>query len=103
MDSIIRSFNLETGGYKTYEGHKDWVHCMEIHDGRLFSGGDDKIVIIWDIKTTKALERLNGHENGVTSLCFVDGNLYTGSYDNHIICWDLNDIEDRIEERAEMY
>ena len=60
-------------------------------------------MIIFDIKTTKVLEKLVGHENCVTSICFAFGNLYTGSYDNHIICWDLNDIEDRIEERADMY
>ena len=40
-DPVIRAFNLETGGHKLFEGHKGWVQCIELHDDRLFSGGDD--------------------------------------------------------------
>ena len=113
---MIRSFNLETGSHKLYEGHKGWVNCLEIYEDRLFSGGDEgekqvsefgpksiPVVLIWDIKTTKILERLVGHDNSVTCICFAYGNLYTGSMDHHIFWWSLKEIEDRIEERAEMY
>ena len=47
------------------------------------------------------LEQVFGHENGVTSIDFAHGDLYSGSFDHYIICWDLNEIDDRIEERAE--
>ena len=48
------------------------------------------------------LEQLHGHENGVTSICFANNDLYTGSFDHLIICWDLQEVEERINEKAEM-
>ena len=68
----------------------------------MYSGGDDRSVIIWNIESTKQLEQLTGHENGVTSIGFAAGDLYTGSFDHHVICWDLQDIEDRIAEKEDM-
>ena len=52
-DPIIRAFEIETGKCKMYQGHKGWVYCMEIHDERLFSGGDDRSIIIWNIENCK--------------------------------------------------
>ena len=69
---------------------------------RLFSGGDDRSVIIWDIKTQKTLETLTGHENGVTSIGFANNDMFTGSFDHFIICWDLNDVEERVGEKEDM-
>ena len=68
----------------------------------MYSGGDDRSIIIWNIENTKALEQLNGHENGVTSIGFAFGDLYTGSFDHHIICWDLADLDERINEKEDM-
>ena len=68
----------------------------------MYSGGDDRSIIIWNIESTKMLEQLTGHENGVTSIGFAAGDLYTGSFDHHVICWDLNDLEDRISEKEDM-
>ena len=31
MDPVIRSFNLDTGEVKQYEGHSSWVLCMETY------------------------------------------------------------------------
>ena len=52
-DPIIRSFNLDNGESKMYQGHNGWVYTIEAHGERLFSGGDDRTIIIWDIETTK--------------------------------------------------
>lgn len=101
-DPVIRSFNLQTGQSKVYSGHKGWIYTIKVHDGRLYSGGDDRSIIVWQLDTTKILEQLFGHENGVTSLDFAYGDLYTGSFDHYIICWDLEDIEERIEEKEDM-
>ena len=65
----------------------------------MFSGGDDRSIIIWDIENSKLLEQLAGHENGVTSISFAYNDLYTGSFDHHIICWDLKDLDERISEK----
>jgi len=78
------------------------VYALEIHEDRLFSGGDDRSIIIWDIESTKILETLIGHENGITSISFAFHDLYSGSFDHHVICWDLNEINERIEEKQEM-
>ena len=98
-DPIIRGFSLETGDCKLYQGHYGWIYCLEVYEGKLFSGGDDKTIKIWDIETTKMLEELNGHENGVTCLAFANQELFSGSYDHYIICWDMQEIESRITER----
>jgi WD40 repeat protein len=101
-DPIIRAFNIETGDTKMYQGHKGWVYTIEICGDRMYSGGDDRSIIIWNIESTKMLEQLTGHENGVTSIGFAAGDLYTGSFDHNVICWDLNDLEDRISEKEDM-
>jgi len=85
-----------------YQGHRGWIYCIETLGERMFSGGDDRSIIIWNIESTKMMEQLNGHENGVTSIAFAYGDLYTGSFDHHIICWDLKDLEERITEKEEM-
>jgi WD40 repeat protein len=101
-DPIIRGFSLETGECKMYQGHEGWIYCLEVFEGKLFSGGDDRTIKIWDIETTNMLEELNAHENGVTCLAFANYELFSGSYDHYIICWDMKDIETRITERALM-
>ena len=98
-DPVIRSFNIETGENKLYQGHRGWVYCLECHEGRLYSGGDDRSIIIWNIETTKILEQLKGHDNGVTSIGFAYNDLYTGSFDHQIISWELADLDARIEEK----
>jgi WD40 repeat protein len=55
-DPIIRAYNLETGEPQQYQGHKGWVYCIETNGDRMYSGGDDRSIIIWNIKTTKMLE-----------------------------------------------
>ena len=77
---MIRSFNLETGEVKEYEGHTSWVLCLETYvtkdeNGKfktnwLLSGSDDSTIRIWDITSTKCLEKLTEHKTGVTCLGF---------------------------------
>ncbi len=50
-DPIIRGFNLSTGDTKMYQGHKGWIYTIEILGERMFSGGDDRTIIIWKIET----------------------------------------------------
>lgn len=69
---------------------------------RLYSGGDDRSIIIWNIESGKLLEQLYGHENGITSIAFAFGDLWTGSFDHQIYSWDLDQIEDRLQEKEDM-
>ena len=79
------------------------MHCLEIHQDRLFSGGDDCKIIIWDIETCKILETLSGHDNGITSISFAYHDLYTGSYDHHVTCWDLAEINEGLCARRRVF
>ena len=108
MDPVIRSFNLDTGEVKQYEGHTSWVLCMETYvtydeNGKvktnwLLSGSDDTTIRIWDIATTKCLEKLSEHKNGVTCLAFAIQGLISSSYDHSLNNWDMKVIEKRVAE-----
>ena len=52
----IRSFNVETGDMVEFSGHKGWVYALAVHEDRLYSGGDDKTIIIWEIAKGRMLE-----------------------------------------------
>lgn len=93
-DPIIRSFNLTNGSTRTYTGHKGWIYTIKLAEGKnykgepclwLYSGGDDRSVIIWNVNECKIVEQLFGHENGVTSIDFAAGDLFTGSFDHMVI------------------
>ena len=57
-----------------------------IFDGRILaSGGQDKLIKLWDMKTGKLLQTLRGHERGVWCLNFFTQTLLvSGSYDGTI-------------------
>ena len=101
-DPVIRAYNFETGKPRLFTGHSGWVYCLFIHENLLFSGGDDKVVRIWDIKTATCVEELRAHRNGVTSVCICGGKLYTGSFDHYIVEYDFVAMLERISEKQEM-
>lgn len=72
------------------------------HNDYLFSGGDDNVIRVWDIKTTLQLETLEAHRNGVTSIVLCNNDLYSSSFDHYLIQWDFKSMLERIEEKALM-
>jgi WD40 repeat protein len=55
------------------------------------SGGIDKTIQIWDVKTGKSMQILNQHEAPVLSLSFnpKDETLVSGSADRTVKVWQL--------------
>ena len=63
----------------------------------LMSGSDDSTIRIWDITSTKCLEKLTKHKNGITCLTFVKEALISASYDL-VLNWDMKVVEKRVNE-----
>lgn len=94
-DNLVRLWHTEKlsdGPTKTLEAHTADVHAVAFHPldhKTLFSAGDDKTAIIWDVESAAPVHRLEGHERQITSLDVTpDGRiLATGSRDGTIRLW----------------
>jgi WD40 repeat protein len=55
------------------------------------SGGQDKMIHLWDVASGREVARWPGHEDAVTALLFsLDGQtLYSGSQDGTLKIWSL--------------
>jgi WD40 repeat protein len=69
---ITSSAQWRKGHYKLRKltGHTDSVNCLEFDGARVVSGGEDRTIRVWDLKTGKVERILQGHEDGVTCLQF---------------------------------
>ena len=101
-EPIIRAFNLTDGTIKEFWGHRGWVYCLLLHQGRLFSGGDDNMVRVWNFEKAKQVDILDCHKNGVTSIVMCKNMIVTASYDHYVITWDFNALDKRIWEKKMM-
>ncbi len=80
------------------EGHHGWIWSLRFSpDSKyLASAGDDKTIIIWDVKDRKIYKTLTGHKDTIRSLSFrEDGILASASDDGDLKLWDIRNIESR--------
>jgi WD40 repeat protein len=99
VDPVIRSYDMISGDCKLFSGHKGWVYSLFVYKGLLYSGGDDKVVRVWDLESGLCVEELNAHRNGVTSICICNKQLWTGSFDHYVVCYDYEAMKERISEK----
>jgi len=74
----------------TLTGHQDYIYCLTVKDGMLFSGSNDTTIKIWDIARSKELHTVNRQQSFVTCLTLKDGMLFSSSDDKTIKIWDFN-------------
>jgi eukaryotic-like serine/threonine-protein kinase len=77
------------------KGHRGAVNCIAISADwkRIISGGEDRIVGIWDIEKRAEIQTLVGHKSQVLSVAFSpDGmRVVSGDKDKTIMVWDATD------------
>lgn len=80
----------------TGHGHKGWVRTLAINEKYLVSGGEDKTIRLWDLKSVEESSIpekyvLNGHEDKILTVS-LDPNtnfIASGSADKTIRLWDF--------------
>jgi len=89
----LQLLDLKTDNISTFSTeHKGRINILiKLNDGCIVSGGQDKTIKVWNIKSNQSLMTLTGHKSMIWSLCEINGNkLLSGSSDKTAIIWDLN-------------
>ncbi|EGC38729.1 hypothetical protein DICPUDRAFT_93771 [Dictyostelium purpureum] len=77
----------------TYQGR---VLAMALSfDGKyLVTGGEEKLIKVWDTETMTVVETFKGHKDIISALSFRKGTyqLYSGSHDRTVKIWDLTQM-----------
>ena len=82
------------------QGHTGKVLCCCIVRGKVVSGGEDKFVMVWDLKTGKNVAQMRQHTAAV--LCMTtDGHryVYTGGADYELCKWSIDALQCEVRER----
>ena len=77
----------------TLTGHTDFVQCLIIDDGKLYSGSHDRTIKIWNCSTDTLIKTLTGHTGSVYCLTISDGMLYSVGWDHSIMVWNCSNHE----------
>ncbi|WP_438037786.1 WD40 repeat domain-containing protein [Sorangium sp. So ce128] len=81
------------------EGHLAKVNCLAFSpDGRqIVSGGEDRVLLVWDVATGQVVQRLEGHGGWVRGCAFLpDGRgVVSGGWGGEVFVWDRKSGERR--------
>ena len=90
---IIEIFSWSEGeSLRILSEHRDSVTAVAWRNASsLASASLDRDIILWDLNTGTAIQRLKGHSRGVSSLCFLDDKeiLVSTGVDQSVRVWDL--------------
>lgn len=92
-EGIIEIFSWSQGeSLRILSAHRDSVTAIAWRDAAsLVSASLDRDIILWDLSTGTAVQRLKGHSRGVSSLCFLRDKktLVSTGVDQNVRVWDL--------------
>ena len=75
------------------EGHEHQVRCLEVHNGKIYTGSHDGTGRIWDPETKQCLGVIR-HDDGIVNMKIVNEKwLITASHKGSCKVWDLNTLE----------
>jgi ribosomal RNA-processing protein 9 len=93
-DEILKSHGMKLREPRNKNHSRESLALAVSSDGRyLATGGVDRHVHIWDVRTREHVQAFPGHRNTVSCLCFRYGTseLYSGSFDRTVKVWNVED------------
>ncbi|ESQ38055.1 hypothetical protein EUTSA_v10028589mg [Eutrema salsugineum] len=107
-DEILKSHGMKVREPRNKKHSRETLALAVSSDGRyLATGGVDRHVHIWDVRTREHVQAFPGHRDTVSCLCFRHGTaeLYSGSYDRTVKVWNVEDnafVQDNFGHQAEI-
>ena len=93
IEGVVEIFSWQEGkSLRVLKQHHDSVMSVVWQNAlSLASGGMDRRIILWDLRTGTSIQDLKGHSKGVSSLCFLNEKniLVSTGIDQSVRVWDL--------------
>ncbi|XP_044728998.1 F-box/WD repeat-containing protein sel-10 [Chrysoperla carnea] len=70
--------------------HAGDIQCLLCHNGKVYSGGEDGIIKVWNGADLKYIAEFQAHPAGVYALAAIGNDLYSSGNDSKIKVWDIN-------------
>jgi WD40 repeat protein/tRNA A-37 threonylcarbamoyl transferase component Bud32 len=92
LDSVTVHNVEEDREVISFKGHRHGILSLAFSStGRLFTGGRDKVIGIWEVPSGKSLGALKGHANSVTGLALsADGQTLVSNDRVWVWVWDVS-------------
>mmetsp|Transcript_12912 Transcript_12912/g.14949 ORF Transcript_12912/g.14949 Transcript_12912/m.14949 type:complete len:462 (+) Transcript_12912:2238-3623(+) len=78
---------------KTFRAHNGAVKAIAISKNKIFTGGADGVIAVWNPKTLQSEKILRKHTNVVCALRVCGTFLFSGSHDTNVFVWHINSLD----------